>query len=114
MAPSRQSDMARIAIRTLFAATIACFMTASIAGKYLDIVACKVTKTRRLKESLKRKKSSFPQTETNHLTFHLAWRLPQLLPKHCCNLTKETISAFFLKTSQILKSTSYGYLTTWY
>lgn len=49
MAPSRQSDMARIAIRTLFAATIACFMTASIAGKYLDMVACKVTKTRRLK-----------------------------------------------------------------
>ena len=39
MAPSRQSDMARIAMRTLFAATIACFMTASIAGKYLDTVA---------------------------------------------------------------------------
>lgn len=36
MAPSRQSDMARIAIRTLFAATIACFMTASIAGFLYD------------------------------------------------------------------------------
>lgn len=48
MAPSRRSDMARIAVRTLFAATVACFMTASIAGKYLDadaILACKVTKT---------------------------------------------------------------------
>ena len=33
MAPSRQGDMARFAIRSLFAATIACFMTASIAGK---------------------------------------------------------------------------------
>ena len=33
MARSREGDMARIAIRTLFAATIACFMTASIAGK---------------------------------------------------------------------------------
>ena len=79
MAPSRQSDMARIAIRTLFAATIACFMTASIAGKYLDMVACKVKKTRRLKGSLKSNQSSLPQSETNHLTFHLAWRLPQLL-----------------------------------
>ncbi|KAJ7394293.1 hypothetical protein OS493_000095 [Desmophyllum pertusum] len=36
MAPSRQGDMARIAIRTLFAATIACFMTASIAGFLYD------------------------------------------------------------------------------
>ena len=32
MAPNREGDMANIAIRTLFAATIACFMTASIAG----------------------------------------------------------------------------------
>lgn len=32
MAPSRKSDMARIGIRTLVAATLACFMTASIAG----------------------------------------------------------------------------------
>ena len=114
MAPSRRSDMARIAIRTLFTATIACFMTASIAGKYLDMVACKVTKTRRLKGSSKSNQSSLPQSETNHLTFHLAWRLPQLLPKHCCNLPIQKISAFFLKTSQILKSTSYGYLMTWY
>jgi len=36
MAPSRQGDMARIAVRTLFAATIACFMTASIAGFLYD------------------------------------------------------------------------------
>ena len=35
MAPSRQGDMARFAIRSLFAATIACFMTASIAGKWI-------------------------------------------------------------------------------
>ena len=114
MAPSRQSDMARIAIRTLFAATIACFMTASIAGKYLDMVACKVAKTHRLIGSLKRNKSSSPQSETNHLPFHLAWRLPQLLPKHCCNLPKEKILAFFFKSSQVLKSTSYWYLMTWY
>ena len=39
MAPSRQGDMARIAIRTLFSATIACFMTASIAGKCPGVVA---------------------------------------------------------------------------
>ena len=39
MAPHRQGDMAKIAIRSLFAATIACFMTASIAGKCLDLVA---------------------------------------------------------------------------
>lgn len=36
MAPSRQGDMARFAIRSLFAATIACFMTASIAGKWIE------------------------------------------------------------------------------
>ncbi|XP_029193531.2 solute carrier family 28 member 3-like isoform X1 [Acropora muricata] len=36
MAPSRQGDMARFAIRSLFAATIACFMTASIAGFLYD------------------------------------------------------------------------------
>lgn len=36
MAPSRQGDMAKIALRTLFAATIACFMTASIAGFLYD------------------------------------------------------------------------------
>ncbi|KAL9969400.1 hypothetical protein ACROYT_G021615 [Oculina patagonica] len=36
LAPHRQGDMARIAIRTLFAATIACFMTASIAGFLYD------------------------------------------------------------------------------
>ena len=114
MAPSRQSDMARIAIRTLFAATIACFMTASIAGKYLDIVACKVAKTHRLIGSLKRNKSSSPQSETNHLPFHSVWRLPQLLPKHCCNLPKEKILAFFFKSSQVLKSTSCWYLMTWY
>lgn len=39
MAPSRQGDMARIALRTLLAATIACFMTASIAGKYCVVMA---------------------------------------------------------------------------
>ena len=39
MAPNRQGDIARIAIRSLFAATIACFMTASIAGKCLQLVA---------------------------------------------------------------------------
>lgn len=38
MAPSRRGDMARIAIRSLVAATIACFMTASIAGKYRELV----------------------------------------------------------------------------
>lgn len=36
MARSREGDMARIALRTLFAATIACFMTASIAGFLYD------------------------------------------------------------------------------
>lgn len=36
MAPNRRSDMARFAIRSLFAATIACFMTASIAGFLYD------------------------------------------------------------------------------
>lgn len=39
MAPSRQGDMARIALRTLLAATIACFMTASIAGKCCVVMA---------------------------------------------------------------------------
>ena len=69
MAPSRQSDMARIAIRTLFAATIACFMTASIAGKYLDMVACKVKKTRRLKGSLKNNQSSLHKVKQIILLF---------------------------------------------
>jgi len=36
MAPSRRGDMARIAVRSLVAATIACFMTASIAGFLYD------------------------------------------------------------------------------
>ncbi|XP_068755204.1 solute carrier family 28 member 3-like isoform X1 [Montipora capricornis] len=36
MAPNRRGDMARFAIRSLFAATIACFMTASIAGFLYD------------------------------------------------------------------------------
>jgi pyrimidine nucleoside transport protein len=34
MAPSRKRDMAKLALRTLFAANIACFMTASIAGMF--------------------------------------------------------------------------------
>ncbi|EDO32279.1 predicted protein [Nematostella vectensis] len=33
MAPNRRGDMAKLAIRSLVAANIACFMTASIAGK---------------------------------------------------------------------------------
>ncbi|XP_031571002.1 solute carrier family 28 member 3-like [Actinia tenebrosa] len=36
MAPTRKRDMAKIAIRTLVAANIACFMTASIAGFLYD------------------------------------------------------------------------------
>ena len=46
MAPSRQGDMARIALRTLFAATIACFMTASIAGKCWELWLLKTVETR--------------------------------------------------------------------
>lgn len=46
MAPSRQGDMAKIALRTLFAATIACFMTASIAGKFSELWLLKTVKTR--------------------------------------------------------------------
>lgn len=46
MAPSRQGDMAKIALRTLFAATIACFMTASIAGKFSELWLPKTVKTR--------------------------------------------------------------------
>lgn len=44
MAPSRQGDMARIALRTLFAATIACFMTASIAGKWWEVMVTETCK----------------------------------------------------------------------
>ena len=33
LAPSRKSDMAKIAIRSLIAGTLACMMTASVAGK---------------------------------------------------------------------------------
>ena len=50
MAPSRQGDMAKFAIRSLFAATIACFMTASIAG-----------------ERIKRKKKRKERKETGRL-----------------------------------------------
>ena len=44
IAPSRQGDMARIALRTLLAATIACFMTASIAGKCCVVMATEYCK----------------------------------------------------------------------
>jgi len=44
MAPSRRGDMARIALRTLLAATIACFMTASIAGKCCVVLATEYCK----------------------------------------------------------------------
>ena len=33
MAPNRIADMSKIAIRTLFAGTVACFMTACVAGE---------------------------------------------------------------------------------
>ena len=33
MAPNRKSDMAKVAVRALFAGTVACFMTACVAGK---------------------------------------------------------------------------------
>ena len=33
MAPSRVPDMSKIAIRTLIAGTVACFMTACVAGE---------------------------------------------------------------------------------
>ena len=33
MAPTRRGDMAKVALRALFAGTIACLMTACIAGK---------------------------------------------------------------------------------
>jgi nucleoside permease NupC len=33
MAPTRTGDMAKVAMRALFAGTIACFMTACVAGE---------------------------------------------------------------------------------
>lgn len=35
IAPERIPDMSRVAVRALVAGTIACFMTACVAGKYL-------------------------------------------------------------------------------
>ena len=35
MAPERKGDLASVAIRALIAGTVACFMTACIAGKVL-------------------------------------------------------------------------------
>ena len=37
LAPSRRQDMAKVSIRALVAGTIACFMTACIAGEMCDL-----------------------------------------------------------------------------
>ena len=37
MAPNRKSDLAALAMRALIAGTLACFMTACVAGKFLTV-----------------------------------------------------------------------------
>lgn len=56
-------------------------MTASIAGKYVDMVACNVTKTRRLKGSLKRNNSSLPQSEKKSSYFSLSLEIAAITPQ---------------------------------
>lgn len=40
MAPTRTGDMAKVAMRALFAGTIACFMTACVAGECYILFQC--------------------------------------------------------------------------